>query len=50
MLPVEGLLSQICTGESTNKYDLVQQSLYRLDKIDPDNPQMLTTRLRLALH
>ena len=48
--PVEWLLSQVRTGESTNKYDLVQQSLYRLEKIDPDNPQVLAARLRLALH
>ena len=30
--PVAWLLMQIRTGESTNKYDLVQQSLYRLEK------------------
>lgn len=48
--PVEWLLTQVRTGESTNKYDLVQQSLYRLEKIDPDNPQVLAARLRLALH
>lgn len=47
--PVEWLLSQVRTGESTNKYDLVQQSLYRLEKINPDNPQVLAARLRLAL-
>lgn len=48
--PVEWLLTQIRMGESTNKYELVQQSLYRLEKIDPDNPQVLAARLRLALH
>ncbi|WIL41937.1 cellulose synthase complex outer membrane protein BcsC [Pantoea agglomerans] len=48
--PVDWLLTQVRTGESTNKYDLVQQSLYRLEKIDPDNPQVLAARLRLALH
>lgn len=48
--PVDWLLAQVRTGESTNKYDLVQQSLYRLEKIDPDNPQVLAARLRLALH
>ncbi|HAB75375.1 MAG TPA: cellulose biosynthesis protein BcsC, partial [Pantoea sp.] len=48
--PVEWLLSQVRTGESTSKYDLVQQALYRLEKIDPDNPQVLAARLRLALH
>lgn len=48
--PVEWLLTQVRTGESTSKYDLVQQALYRLEKIDPDNPQVLAARLRLALH
>jgi len=48
--PVEWLLAQVRIGESTNKYDLVQQSLYRLEKMDPDNPQVLAARLRLALH
>lgn len=47
--PVEWLLEQIRTGEATNKYDLVAQALYRLDKIDPDNPEALAARLRLAL-
>lgn len=47
--PVAWLLMQIRTGESTNKYDLVQQSLYRLEKIDPDNPQVLAARIRMAL-
>ncbi|MEZ3501114.1 cellulose synthase complex outer membrane protein BcsC [Pantoea sp. KPR_PJ] len=48
--PVEWLLTQVRAGESTSKYDLVQQSLYRLEKIDPDNPQVIAARLRLALH
>ena len=47
--PVEWLLIQIRTGESANKYDLVQQSLYRLEKIDPDNPQVRAAQIRLAL-
>lgn len=47
--PVEWLLMQIRTGESTNKLDLVQQSLYRLEKIDPDNPQVLAAQIRMAL-
>ncbi|WP_128602140.1 tetratricopeptide repeat protein, partial [Pantoea wallisii] len=47
--PVDWLLTQIRTGESTNKYDLVQQSLYRLEKIDPDNPQLMAAQIRLAL-
>lgn len=48
--PVAWLLTQIRTGESINKYDLVQQSLYRLEKIDPENPQVLAARLRVSLH
>jgi len=48
--PVDWLLTQVRIGESTNKYELVQQSLYRLEKMDPDNPQVLAARLRLALH
>lgn len=48
--PVEWLLEQVRTGEATNKYDLVAQALYRLEKIDPDNPEVIAARLRLALH
>lgn len=48
--PVDWLLTQVRIGESTNKYELVQQSLYRLEKMDPDNPRVLAARLRLALH
>lgn len=48
--PVAWLLQQVRTGEATNKYDLVSESLYRLDKIAPDNPDVLAAKLRLALH
>lgn len=48
--PVAWLLQQVRTGEATNKYDLVTQSLYRLDKIAPENPDVLAAKLRLALH
>lgn len=47
--PVPWLLQQVRTGEATNKYDLVTQSLYRLEKIAPDNPDVLAAKLRLAL-
>jgi len=47
--PVAWLLMQVRTGESTNKYDLVQQSLYRLEKMDPDNPQVQAAQIRMAL-
>lgn len=48
--PVDWLLQQVRIGEATNKYDLVSQSLYRLEKIAPDNPQVLAAQIRLALH
>lgn len=47
--PVDWLLQQVRVGEASHKYELVTQSLYRLDKIDPDNPQVLAAKLRLAL-
>lgn len=47
--PVAWLLQQIRIGEATNKNDLVAQSIYRLQKIDPDNPELLAAQLRLAL-
>ncbi|WP_455863555.1 cellulose synthase complex outer membrane protein BcsC [Pantoea agglomerans] len=48
--PVDWLLQQVRIGEATQKYDLVSQSLYRLEKIAPDNPQVLAAQIRLALH
>ncbi|WP_455818681.1 cellulose synthase subunit BcsC-related outer membrane protein [Pseudomonas cerasi] len=48
--PVAWLLQQVRTGEATNKYDLVTQSLYRLDKVAPNDPEVLAAKLRLALH
>lgn len=48
--PVDWLLQQVRAGEATNKYDLVNQSLYRLSKIAADNPQVLSAQVRLALH
>lgn len=48
--PVDWLLQQVRVGEATNKYDLVTQSLYRLGKIAPDNPQVLAAQIRQALH
>ncbi len=32
------LLEQVRLGEATHREDLVQQSLYRLELIDPNNP------------
>ncbi|KGT95067.1 cellulose synthase [Erwinia typographi] len=48
--PVDWLLQQVRIGEASNKYDLVSQSLYRLEKIAPDNPQVLAAQIRLALY
>ncbi|MGB9095103.1 cellulose biosynthesis protein BcsC [Erwinia sp.] len=48
--PVDWLLQQVRIGEATNKYDLVSESLYRLEKIAPTNPQVLAAQIRLALH
>lgn len=47
--PIDWLLQQVRVGEANHKYELVTQSLYRLDKIDPDNPQVVAAKLRLAL-
>ncbi len=48
--PVDLLLQQVRVGEATNKYDLVSQSLYRLEKVAPDNPQVLAAQIRLLIH
>lgn len=47
--PIDWLLQQVRIGEATNKYELVSQSLYRLEKIAPENPQVLAAQIRLAL-
>lgn len=48
--PVDWLLQQVRVGESVYRDDLVSQSLYRLEKIAPDNPQVIAAQIRLALH
>ena len=35
----EHLLEQVRLGEASHREDLVKQSLYRLELIDPTNPQ-----------
>lgn len=35
------LLEQVRLGEATHREDLVQQSLYRLELIDPNNPDVV---------
>jgi len=47
--PLDWLLQQVRVGEATNKFDLVSQSLYRLEKIAPDNPQVLAAQIRQDL-
>ena len=36
-------------GESTQREDLVRQSLYRLELIDPNNPDVIAARFRYLL-
>lgn len=43
------LMEQVRLGEASNRDDLVRQSLARLELIDPDNPEVIAARLRLAL-
>ena len=42
----EQLLNQVRLGEASKREDLVQQSLYRLELINPNNPKVLAARLR----
>ena len=43
------LLEQVRLGEATHREDLVQQSLYRLELIDPNNPEVVAARFRSLL-
>ncbi len=43
------LLEQVRLGESTQREDLVRQSLYRLEQIDPNNPDVIAARFRYLL-
>ncbi|MEA7538885.1 hypothetical protein ONQ62_28465, partial [Salmonella enterica subsp. enterica serovar Virginia] len=36
-------------GEATHREDLVRQSLYRLELIDPNDPQVIAARFRYLL-
>src|SRR5471030_479737 len=47
--PEQWLLEQVRVGEASHQDDLVRQSLYRLELMAPENPQVLAARLRLAL-
>jgi tetratricopeptide (TPR) repeat protein len=43
------LLEQVRLGESTHREDLVRQSLYRLELIDPNNSDVIAARFRYLL-
>lgn len=43
------LLEQVRLGEATHREDLVRQSLYRLELIDPNNPDVIAARFRSLL-
>jgi len=45
----EQLLTQVRLGEASKRDDLVQQSLYRLELINPNNPKVMAARLRYLL-
>lgn len=47
--PEQWLLEQVRIGEASNKDELVRQSLYRLELMDPNNPDVIAARMRLAL-
>jgi tetratricopeptide (TPR) repeat protein len=47
--PEEWLMAQVRAGEARNKDDLVEDSLYRLFKVAPDNPEGLVALTRLRL-
>ena len=43
------LLEQVRLGEATHREDLVRQSLYRLELMDPNNPDVIAARFRYLL-
>ncbi|MFI8416130.1 cellulose synthase complex outer membrane protein BcsC [Serratia sp. NPDC078593] len=47
--PEQWLLEQIRVGEASHKEELVNQSLYRLELMDPNHPDVIAARMRLAL-
>lgn len=47
--PTQFLLEQVRLGEATNKDELVKQSLYRLNMMDPNNPEVVAAGMRQAL-
>lgn len=49
LTPEQWLLEQVRIGESSHKEELVSQSLYRLELIDANNPEVIAAQMRLAL-
>ncbi|MFP2769771.1 cellulose synthase complex outer membrane protein BcsC [Oceanisphaera sp. KMM 10153] len=47
--PEPWLLEQVWLGEASNRDNLVEESLHRLELVAPDYPQVIAARLRLAL-
>ncbi|MCT4703331.1 cellulose synthase complex outer membrane protein BcsC [Enterobacteriaceae bacterium H20N1] len=47
--PQQQLLEQVRLGEASKREDLVRQSLYRLELMDPDNPDVIAARMRYLL-
>ena len=45
----EHLLEQVRLGEASHREDLVKQSLYRLELIDPNNPAYVAAHMRYLL-
>ncbi|MFI4962956.1 MAG: cellulose synthase subunit BcsC-related outer membrane protein [Legionellales bacterium] len=47
--PKQLLLDQVLLGEMRYKFDLVDDSIYRLELIAPDDPEVLAAKVRQAL-
>lgn len=47
--PAAWLQEQIRIGEATHRDDLVKESLYKLEKISPNNPETMAARIRYSL-
>ncbi|WP_252145569.1 cellulose synthase complex outer membrane protein BcsC [Yokenella regensburgei] len=47
--PQQQLLEQVRLGEASHREDLVRQSLYRLELIDPNNPEVVAARMRYLM-
>lgn len=47
--PQQQLLEQVRLGEASKREDLVRQALYRLELMDPNNPDAIAARMRYLL-